>query len=148
MNSINGFIIRNKPWMKWFFITLLILSVSAAIIIGSLILAHVMPIETAAFLIITVFAAIASILGLYAYLKEAFILKDGMFTYRKVFRKSQSVKIENISSVVFKGNGTYKITFLDKDGKVAISFLDDGNAFKDNLFIATLTHHNIPIKYI
>ncbi len=148
MNNVNGFVIRNKPWTKWFFVIVLFLSLFAELIIGILIISKVMPFDMAPFLIIPVFAFLLSMVGMYVYIKEAFIFKYGTFTYRKVFKKSQSIKIENISCVVIKGKGLFQVEFVDKNGKTAISFLDDGTAFSNNLLIATLTNHNIPIKNI
>lgn len=54
MNNVNGFVIRNKPWSKWFFVIVLILSLFAELIIGILIISKVMPLDMAPFLIIPV----------------------------------------------------------------------------------------------
>ena len=86
--------------------------------------------------------------GLYVDKKEEFSLNDGVFTYVKIFKKRQSVKVENIDYVIIRKAGVlYKVKFVNKKAETALSFLDDGTAFDDDIFINALNALHIPVKY-
>lgn len=75
-------------------------------------------------------------------------MNDGVFTYVKIFKKRQSVKVENIDYVIIRKAGVlYKVKFVNKKAETALSFLDDGTAFDDDIFINALNALHIPVKY-
>ena len=90
------------------------------------------------------FLDVISAIGLYAYHKEKFIFKDGLFTYVKTFKKSQSARIEDISCVCLTLSGFPKVTFYSHKKEVLISFLDDGTAFNNQAFLTAIMAYGIP----
>ena len=148
MDITDGFIIKNKPHILAFAITGIIAS---AIIAGSFVVlilyCEINSPAVWAVMIMPAFTLSVSLLGLYCYKKEKFIFKDGVFTYIKVFKKTQSAPAESISEVIFRKNMLLvKVEFINKKGEPVISFLDDGTAFENVTFLDTLKKLEIPFK--
>lgn len=100
------------------------------------------------YLIVVVFLPLVAF-GLYAYEKEEFSLRDGVYKYVKVLKKAQSASVEQISYVKITKRALIKVEFFDKDEKVLISFWDDGTSFShNNVFLNSLFVYNIPVKQV
>lgn len=83
---------------------------------------------------------------------EKFELKDGVFRYRKPFKKKQSASVQDIDRVEVHSSKAFipilcDVIFYGKDGKKLINFLDDGTSFQGGQFIRALQALNIPISY-
>ncbi|MDE6504765.1 MAG: hypothetical protein K2L42_02735 [Clostridia bacterium] len=150
MDNSHDFIIRNKPYTLVVFTVLTALGVLGAIAIIILTATSYIPDDVGwYFLFLPAFICSLSGFGIYVYIKEAFYLKDGVFTYVKAIKKTQSVKTEDISLVLFRSRGMfYKIEFYDKNGNVPLEFLDEGTALEGHRFINALIHFEINYKFI
>ena len=145
---MNNFEIRAPKWSYVLFVGMLCLGI--ALIIAGIALQLAKVNETIfALAIMGAFFAILSLLGIYAYKKESFILEGGVYTYNKVFKKSQSAHVHEISHIeVTVGSGMFmNVVFYGKDGSKLINFLDDGTAFKDGIFEKSLEAYNIPLNF-
>jgi len=49
--------------------------------------------------------------------------------------------------IIRKAGVLYKVKFVNKKAETALSFLDDGTAFDDDIFINALNALHIPVKY-
>lgn len=91
------------------------------------------------------FFAIIGTIGIIAYFREKFILKDGEYTYVSLVKK-QKCHFSDIEKIVFeKKDGALflKIIFYGRNNKKLMSFIDDGTSFSDGKFIASLNHYGI-----
>lgn len=91
------------------------------------------------------FFAIIGTIGIIAYFREKFILKDGEYTYVSLIKK-QKCHFSDIEKIVFeKKSGALflKIIFYGRKNKKLMSFIDDGASFSDGKFIASLNHYGI-----
>ena len=96
-------------------------------------------------LIFLFFLALGGLL-LYVYTKEKFTLIDGVYTYSRPFRHSQSVCHTELKCVTFERTRLFpRIVFWDMNGKKAICFFDDGTAFTDDVFLNSLKKYDIPL---
>lgn len=148
MEDNTEFMIKNKPFALAFAIFGFIAS---AIIAGCFItLIIYCKIENWAIwflLVLPAFTLVIACLGIYVYIKEKFILKNGVFTYIKVFKKAQSAPVDSIEEVIFHSNFLLvKVEFLNKKGESVISFLDDGTAYENIVFLDALTKLEIPFR--
>jgi len=92
------------------------------------------------------------ILCVYVGIMEKFELKNGVFTYRKPFKRKQSAAIEDIEKVVRYGSKAWMpilsdVVFYGKDGKKLIHFYDDGTAFLGGKFEMALIELKIPYSF-
>ena len=152
MDNVCQFKIKSPRWTKILFLGFLVLCALFAVVITVLYFAGVFKDfwnEAAPFYLIAIFPLPLVGFGLYAYKKEEFSLKDGVFTYVKVFRKAQSARVEQIDYVKITRPGLIKVEFVGKDGKTLISFFDDGTSFgANNVFLNSLFALNIPVKHL
>lgn len=91
------------------------------------------------------FFAIIGTIGVIAYFREKFILKDGEYTYVSLVKK-QKCHFSDIEKIVFeKKDGALflKIIFYGRNNKKLMSFIDDGTSFSNGKFIASLNHYGI-----
>lgn len=91
------------------------------------------------------FFAIIGTIGVIAYFREKFILKDGEYTYVSLVKK-QKCHFSDIEKIVFeKKSGALflKIIFYGRNNKKLMSFIDDGTSFSNGKFIASLNHYGI-----
>lgn len=91
------------------------------------------------------FFAIIGTIGIIAYFREKFILKDGEYTYVSLVKK-QKCHFSDIEKIVFeKKSGALflKIIFYGRNNKKLMSFIDDGTSFSNGKFIASLSHYGI-----
>lgn len=91
------------------------------------------------------FFAIIGTIGIIAYFREKFILKDGEYTYVSLVKK-QKCHFSDIEKIVFeKKSGVLflKIIFYGRNNKKLMSFIDDGTSFSNGKFIASLNHYGI-----
>ena len=93
--------------------------------------------------------AFIGLLCVYVGMMEKFELKDGVFSYRKPFKKTQSAAVEDVARVAVYGTVSLKswisdVVFYDKDGNKLINFYDDGTAFRDGKFERALIALKIP----
>lgn len=87
-------------------------------------------------------------IGLYAHFKEEFRFQNGILTYVKAFRATQSTPIETVASFYIGSYGPtmfIKIVFLDKEGNVLISFLDDGTSLRKGHLERLVQQYQIPM---
>ncbi len=94
----------------------------------------------------------AGLLCGYIGIMEKFELRDGVFSYRKPFKKGQSASIQEIDRVEVCGSKAFfpllvDVIFFDKDGKKLIHFYDDGTLFRGGKFLNALQELHIPICY-
>ncbi len=87
------------------------------------------------------------LLGVYGWFREEFILIDGVYTYRSLF-KTKSCEAREIGKVILKrGNGVvFTVIFMDRNDEVLIKFLDEGTAFRSGEFNASLGYYGIELK--
>lgn len=91
------------------------------------------------------FFAIIGTIGIIAYFREKFILKDGEYTYVSLVKK-QKCHFSDIEKIVFeKKSGALflKIIFYGRNNKKLMSFIGDGTSFSNGKFIASLNHYGI-----
>lgn len=151
MDDSVEFKIKNRYIVFKYLVAFLIISVALAVML-LLIITVFSVYEKHSFiwavLAFPAFIVAVCVFGLYVYKKEEFSLNDGVFTYVKIFKKRQSVKVENIDYVIIRKAGVlYKVKFVNKKAETALSFLDDGTAFDDDVFINALNALHIPVKY-
>ncbi len=95
--------------------------------------------------------AALGILCVYVGYMEKFELKNGVFSYRKPFKRKQSAAVEEIAKVVKDSQALVPlvsdVVFYGKDGKKLIHFYDDGTAFFDGKFESALIELNIPFAF-
>ena len=87
--------------------------------------------------------------GVYICVKEKFILENKTFTYHKIFGKTRSVKVAQISHINLVLNYVWKlcrVEFYNHDKNIVLSFLDDGRSFADDLFMNACKLYRIPVK--
>jgi len=87
-------------------------------------------------------------IGLYAHFKEEFRFQNGILTYVKAFRATQSTPIEAVASLYIGSYGPtmfIKIVFLDKEGNVLISFFDDGTSLRRGHLDRLVQQYHIPM---
>lgn len=91
---------------------------------------------------------ISSLFGIYVWWREVFRFRDGVFTYVKPFKRSQTAKASEIAVVKTSiwGNRFLKVVFLNSNEEALISFLDDGAAFRNGKFQRALQWLNIPLR--
>lgn len=95
---------------------------------------------------------VGGLLCVYICFMEKFELKDGVFRYRKPFKKMQSACVEDVERVTVHDIGApllpiSTVIFYGKDGKKLINFLDDGTSFRGGQFINALQALNISISF-
>lgn len=91
------------------------------------------------------FFAIIGTIGIIAYFREKFILKDGEYTYVSLVKK-QKCHFSDIEKIVFeKKSGALflKIIFYGRNNKKLMSFIDDGTSFSNGKFMASLNYYGI-----
>lgn len=151
MNGQDEFEIINPKWLRIFFYIILFLSLLLILVIGIL---ELLEVTKGIFLPVSYISAIfviSGIIGIYAYYKEKFMLKDGIYYYNKAFKKNQSAKIHLIDHVEIRlpvSSGFLDIVFLDKKNNKLINFHDDGIVFGENTFINSLKSNKIPYYFV
>ena len=76
------------------------------------------------------------------------MLKGGVYTYVKPFKRAQSVSRTELKCVTIEqGFPSPRIVFFDHNDNKVIHFYDDGSAFAGNLFIDSLKAYDIPLIY-
>lgn len=82
---------------------------------------------------------------------EKFEFKDGVFSYRKPFKKNQSARAQDINRVEVHGALAaaiiVNVVFYGENDKKLINFLDDGTAFHGGKFLKALGGLHIPILF-
>ena len=150
MEDAEEFTIKKKPVILHLFWATLITSIALAVtfVLIVVLFGVYKRVEAIwAILIIPSVSLALSIFGIYVYHKEAFAFKDGTFTYIKVFKKPQTVKVEEIDYVVIRRLGNYnKVQFVNKKAETPLCFIDDGTALDDGVFLHVLTKLNIPVS--
>lgn len=147
------FTIKNPLWawiISWFLTA--IGFVTVAVVTA---LYFTIPLDDAWFAGLETGGALAGVGGLlcdYICFMEKFELKDGVFSYRKPFKKKQSASVQNIDRVEIRSSKAFipllcDVIFYGKDGKKLIHFYDDGTAFRGGKFINALQELYIPIFY-
>lgn len=138
------FEIRNPKILKQLLKILLAVNVVlTAFVVGLIIFKVFSPM----WIIVDVLPYIAVAFGFYVDKKEKFVLKDGEFKYVKIFRKSQSIKIEEIERVDIVHSLIGKVIFYDKQGNKKLYFLDDGTAADNPIFLNALMQLNIDVRH-
>lgn len=95
---------------------------------------------------IGVFLFIA-VIGLCSYFKNAFIYKDGVFTYIQLFR-TQKVKVQELSCVIVARYtaGVHLsdlLLFKGKNGKTVMTVSIGSDLIRRNLLASVLTYYNV-----
>jgi len=144
------FTIKNKPITFKFSVAFTVISVALALMMILIIIAFriYQKVNFIWFIeVIPAFSLGASVFGLYTYYKEEFSFKDGVFKYKKVFKKDVVIKADTLSCVYMRQLG-YKteIEFMNKKGECAAIIFDDGTLLQDGLFIAALDELKIEVK--
>ena len=152
MESVYNFKIKSPPIIKTICLILLAVLGLFTVVITVFHFAGILNDfwnEAAPFYIIPILGTALTWFALYVYNKEEFSLQNGEYKYVKVFKKTQSARVEDISYVKITRRGLIKVEFFDKSEKVVISFYDDGTSFGyNNVFLNSLFAFNIPVKQV
>ncbi len=87
------------------------------------------------------------VFGLYVVKKEKFTLKDEEFKYVKIFKKAQSIKVQEIERVDIVHSYFGKVEFVSKEGEKKLTFIDDGTAANNPLFLDALEFYKIQVRH-
>lgn len=90
-----------------------------------------------------------SILLIYCSVIEYFKLENGKYSYSK-FSGKKFININEIDRVeicMLPLTSLCKIDFYDTNGKIAITFTDDGKVFSKGLFLNSMKKNNIKYEY-
>lgn len=147
------FVIQNPRWM--FVVCVIFAALGLAAVIVATALHFTIALNDTAFIAWEAAGAALSFFGLlcvYVCMMERFELKDGVFSYRKPFKKKQSAKVEDVARVAKYGSNALipllsDVVFYDKDGNKLINFYDDGTAFRDGKFEIALIELKIPFNF-
>lgn len=136
MDNYYDFQIRSKRWQRYFMYLTLAVSSTLAVLVVLLCGLQILPENYWLILLLPGLLIVLSGLGTYVALVERFTLKDGLFYYRKPFLKSQSAQVSDVAKVQLIGGtfGIDTVEFLDAEGNVLISFLDDGTCIRNEAF--------------
>ena len=153
-NRINEFEIKNSKWIFYISMVLFVLELCAAVVLTVLYCVEMIGYSMFFALIIVVAVFFfPTVFMLYGYFKERFAFKNETFICVKLIKRTQAVKTDDLDRVeisisLCRGFVLSHIKMYNKEGKVALSFLDDGTAFKNGLFMSVLAQRNIPVKEI
>ena len=150
-NTIIDFVITNHSWEKYLFIGCVFGGLVFVFPFTILYLLKMCDIDYFMFSIVFYIFILLGVLGIYACLKEKFVLRDKTFAYHKVFGKTRSVKVSEISSILVIPNqigNLVQIEFYNHKYNKVLWFLDDGRSFVDNLFVNACSRYNIPMKFV
>ncbi len=144
------FTIKNKPITFKISVAFTVTSVAIALMMILIIVAFKIYLKVNLIWFIEVFptaALTASVLGLFAYYKEEFSLKDGEFRYIKLFKKAVVIKAETVACVYMRPFGQKtKIEFIHKNGRSIATVFDDGTMLQDGIFLNALGKLEIPTE--
>ena len=88
------------------------------------------------------------LLLIYVYYREAFTLKNGVYTYRKPFRGTQAAEARAVRTVIVESSGAFlRVTFWGENDQMLIRFLDDGTAFRSGEFEKSLRAYGIELHF-
>lgn len=144
------FIIKNKPIIFKIAVAFTVTSVALAFTVALVIIACRIDGKIAGIWALEVVPAVSlalSALGLFAYYKEEFSLKDGEFRYIKLFKKPIGIKVDTLNCVYLRQFGRVtKIEFMNKKGEIAGVITDDGTVLQDGIFLTALERLNISVE--
>lgn len=133
------FEIRSALWQRIVMYVTAIIGVAGAIVTTPLICLDLIPGKnTWGIIIICGILAVIGGVGTYVALWEKFVLKDGVFIYRKPFRRTCRARIEDLAAVSVTGVRLLSVEFLGRDGKEIFSVLDDGTMLRSGEFVRAL----------
>jgi hypothetical protein len=139
------FLIRAPKWQLILFIVLLFLSLSG--FISALFFLDLGKLDNGDFIPISIICGLfffLGILGIYVWNKELMKYENGILTYVKIFKKSQSAKVTDIKYFFIGNTGNMiKVVLIDEVGETLINFIDDGTAFRTGDFLGTLLKNGV-----
>ena len=145
--KIEKFLIKNPQWAFVSAIVLTVLSGFLCIVLSVMFCLKIIDkVMFIAILSMCVFLALIGLFCIYGCKKEKFIFENETFTYIKVFKKTQSAKLEDIEKVEIDYSLLIKVRMFDSQGKILLGFLDDGTAFADGNFVKVLKQRNVKVK--
>lgn len=148
-NQVDEFVIKNPKWVFGLIIGLLIFELCGAVVLTVLYFMQVIVLGVLwPFLMFIAVLLLPTAFLIYGCLKEKFIYKDETLTYIKIIKKKQSVKIEDLAYVTISCNLgiIMHVKMYDREGKIAISFLEDGTFMRNGLFMKLMGQKNIPVR--
>lgn len=144
-----AFEIRNSPWALYFGIAF---GVGGAV---GILMPWVMYFLGRAdavllpFSVVFVLPAPLGLLLIYVYYREAFVLKNGVYTYQKPFRGRQSAEARAVRAVLVEQSGAFlRVTFWGDGEKPLIRFWDDGTSFRSGEFEKSLRSYGIELHFL
>ncbi len=143
--KIEKFLIKNPQWV---FVTSIMVAVIGVTISVVLTLLLCLGMAHPVFIVADCLSAVIALIGLfciYGCKKEKFIFENETFTYVKIFKKTQSARLEDIDKVVIKYSLISKVKMYDIQGNVLLNFIDDGTSFADGSFIKVLKQRNVKV---
>ncbi len=143
------FTITAPKFSFYIFLGLLVVSVVASIVLLGLYVAQILKVEALFGLLgASGFFLLISALGLWAYAREKFTLKDGVYTNRGLL-KTQSCNARDVSKIVIQSaNGLlFYVIFIGKNGESLMKCMDDGTMFRAGKFKRSLNYYGIEVKY-
>ena len=145
-NSKTDIVIKNPRWVLIF--ALFITTAGLAGFLSYTVLYWLGRIESYPIACVFLFFFLLGSVLLYVYTREKFMLKGGVYTYVKPFKRSRSVSCAVLKCVTIEpGFSISRIVFYDKNDTQVMHFYDDGSAFAGNLFIDSLKAYDIPLVY-
>lgn len=143
--KIEKFLIKNPLWTFIVSIILVVIGGAASVALTVFLCLNLLHLV---FIVVDCLSAIFALFGcfgIYANIKEKFIFENETFTYVKVLKKAQSARLEDIDKVEIDYSLLIKVRVCDSQGKILLSFLDDGTVFSDGNFIKVLKQRNVKV---
>lgn len=140
---------------RWLFILCIIIFVAAVVLIT---LAAVemslgdFTANTGTIMIVISFVFLfASILGMYSCRNDIFKYSDGKFLCKRIFCKTKTWSIEDVSRVELikqyqEKSPTLSVWFWDKNDKIIVKIVGISPLIKDNRLKQLLAYYNIPME--
>lgn len=140
---------------RWLFILCIIIFVAAVVLIT---LAAVemslgdFTANTGIIMIVISFVFLfASILGMYSCRNDIFKYSDGKFLCKRIFCKTKTWSIEDVSRVELikqyqEKSPTLSVWFWDKNDKIIVKIVGISPLIKDNRLKQLLAYYNIPME--
>lgn len=150
-NTITDFVITNPTWQKYLFIGLAIGSLGFILPFSLLYAFNKCEFDYFCYSFVFYIFLLLGIFGIYVCFKEKFVFENETFSYHKLFAKTKSAHTSNIKKVLLSRTfigAVVKVNFCDNEYNDLLSFLDDGSAFKDDLFVNACKKYDIPINFI
>lgn len=148
-NKVTDFVIKNPLWEKYLSIGTIVGAMGFILPFSFLYVLGKCNFDYFAFSFVLYIFIILGSFGTYICVKEKFVLQNQTFTYHKIFGKTCSVKVSQISHVNLVLNyigRLCKVEFYDYKNQIALSFVDDGRSFTDDLFMNACKLYRIPVK--